>query len=152
MIQIRDSIGKDVDLLAPIMREADKQEAMAAAGSTPLETLREAIRVSSPCLTAMDGETPLAMFGVTPAERGSGVVWFLGSDAATERPREMMRLSRLWLGRFRSQFPLLWNFVDARNTVHIRWIRSMGFEFLSTHHDFGHSQLPFHFFYINGDA
>jgi hypothetical protein len=41
------------------------------------------------------------------------------------------------------RFPLLHNFTDARNVVHHRWLRWLGFNFIARHERYGAAGLPF---------
>ena len=34
-------------------------------------------------------------------------------------------------------YPILFNFVDARNTTHVKWIKYMGFSIIQEHATFG---------------
>jgi len=150
MITVRISRSGDPALLAPLLREADRQELLAGTGEEPLEALTNGLELSVSCMTALiDGEI-VGMFGIVPNEEvwastgvTYGVVWFLGSDRATESPKDFMRVSRMWLNTFKEDYFALGNLVDARNTVHIRWLKAMGFEFTNVHNNYGFKSKTF---------
>tara|TARA_R110002020_G_scaffold167780_6_gene356277 strand:- start:426 stop:908 length:483 start_codon:yes stop_codon:yes gene_type:complete len=149
MIEIRQSNHADVELLAPILRDADVLE-LEACGKTPQQALEEGLRDSNPAMVVCEDGKPLAMFGVCPCpdiEEMSGVrfgsIWYLGSDEATKDAKRFMRISREWLGRLSEGYDVLGNMVDERNSVHVRWIAAMGFEFTRIHQKFGPHKLPF---------
>lgn len=85
------------------------------------------------------------MFGCVPVDETSGSVWLLGSDDLTQPPlrKQFLAEGRVWLNQLHAFRPLLFNFVDARNTVHIRWLRWMGFTFLRLHPEYGVERRPF---------
>lgn len=131
MIEVRPTIQGDAESLAPRMREADKAEVKAASGKHPYLVLLEGIEASEQAYTALvDGE-PIAIFGVCPTDNPSvGVVWLLGSDVISAHRIDFLRKSRDWVERFQSKYPVLCNSIDARNTVHIKWLQWLGFTFI----------------------
>lgn len=136
----------DAERLVPVLREADRQEAFAASGCTPLVAILKGVEWSSFPLTIMDDQEHVAgIFGVVPFHSGAGVIWMLGSDALTHAPLswQFIRRSREWCDQLNKQFPILFNIVDERNTVHIRWLKWCGFVFLNRHPEFGHEKRPF---------
>ena len=99
------------------------------------------------------------MFGVSPdlqAYSESGIkvghVWLLGAKEVTESPKEFMRLSREWLARLFDTFDFLGNFVDARNSVHVRWLKAMGFRFVDAHPGYGNDGEVFLEFFLSKEA
>ena len=54
----------------------------------------------------------------------------MGSDAIKSIRFVFLRHSKTWLKQLFTGFELLGNFVDARNTLHIEWLRWLGFRFL----------------------
>lgn len=132
--------------LAPRMREADKQEVRASHGVGPLDALTIAFKASSSAYTmVLDGEI-VGMFGVAPGgEEGAGSPWMLCSDKFYEGSRQFARECREWIARLHEGYPLLYNYVDARNTRAIRWLRWCGFRFFAAR-PYGVEGRPFHEF------
>lgn len=130
MLQVRRAIESDVLLIAPRLRAEDVAEA-AAAGRTPLQALAIAYFESSRCFTVTIDDSPEALFGVVPC--GSfGSVWLLGTPVTfAEEKQEFLRQSRHWMQQLAAGFDHIGNCVDARNTVHIRWLEWLGFEMQS---------------------
>lgn len=128
------SITDDAYSLAPRMREADKAELAAGRGVPPLQALLEGVKASSPCFTITNPwKVPLAIFGTVPtADSKYSIVWMLGSDELHPYKIEFLRRSRKWITRLHelSNSPILGNFVDERNKVHIRWLRWIGCSFV----------------------
>jgi hypothetical protein len=74
-------------------------------------------------------DVPVCLFGAAPHPLpGVGVAWLLGTDGLFREALPIARASKQRLEELQQQFPLLWNYVDERNTVSIRWLRWMGFK------------------------
>ena len=143
---VRPAIEQDVEWLASRLRQADIDEIDAYAGITPLEALSEGYKRSTKCFTGICEDDPFILFGAVPVTEGAGAVWLLGSDGINKARMPFLRQSKEWLEVLHEDFPLLFNYVDARNTVHIRWLRWLDFKFINLHHQFGVGQLPFYEF------
>jgi len=51
--------------------------------------------------------------------------------------RTFLKESKAQLAKLHEQYPVLFNVVDARNEVHVRWLRYMGFTFIRKHPNWG---------------
>lgn len=133
------------EALAPVMREADRREAEAALGMSPLEGLRLSLSASVEAWTGTaDGEV-VCIFGVAPFSvlGGEGCPWLLGSDLVERHGMAFARRNRAMVRRWLGLFPVLRNWVDARHTVAVRWIGWMGFH-VKPPVPYGPARLPFH--------
>lgn len=147
MIEILPAKPIHARLLAPKMRLEDVAEVKAASGLSPLEALLTGLDVSNECYTAWADDAPIAMFGVCPSENAScGRIWLLGSDVIKAHRIDFLRKSRDWVDWFQSRYPVLHNTIDARNTVHIRWLQWLGFSFIQEFPNFGTEQRLFYQF------
>lgn len=148
MINIRRAKVADAVALAPRLRDADRAELKAALGMAPEVSLPIAVRQSPYVWAAEDEEGAQGLFGLDPVKGypDFGIVWLVTSDAIWRHRRELQRLTPEWLDTMHGICPLLGNHIDARNTVHIRWLKRMGFSFLQTHERFGVERRPFHEF------
>ncbi|HVJ44378.1 MAG TPA: phage protein Gp13 family protein [Dongiaceae bacterium] len=90
------------------------------------------------------------MYGVGkhPWYRKTGIIWMLASPdiASPEIRREFIQRSREMCDRLHERYTVLTNYIDARNTLHLRWLKWCGFEIVNTVQEFGHGRLPFHEF------
>lgn len=135
----------DLETLAANMRQADRDEIAAAGIPDPLAALQSSAACSTECLTALfDGEVA-CVFGVGPISilLGIGAPWMLGSDQITRHPGAFITHARPYILRMLQAYPHLFNFVDARNSKAIRWLKRVGF----TLHDpvpHGPLGMPFH--------
>jgi hypothetical protein len=144
---VRPSAARDAIDMAPRLRVEDMAEIAAASGRPPVEALGEGFACSRPCFTVEYNGRPAAMFGVVPSPDTEfprlGVVWLLGTDAVRVFGRPFLRHSREWLVRACEGYDVVGNFVDERNTAHVRWLKWLGFTFLKRHEHFGRLGLPF---------
>jgi len=117
-----------------------------AVGRGPIDTLREGIASSDPCWAVLAGRGALiALFGVVP-DAGitrSGMIWLLGSDELAKHRFAVLRWSHLWVARLHERYDHLWNYIDARNDVHMNWLRSCGFRFVQLVECHGFEERPF---------
>lgn len=132
--KVRPATLADAEALAPRLRKADLQELEASSRETPLALLQHGVTNS---LKAYAIETPrgvAALFGVVPSPQPScGNVWLLASDDLLTIRTTFLRHSRSWLRELFRDFRLLGNLVDQRNTVHVQWLRWLGFQFYTRH-------------------
>lgn len=138
MIVIRPATLEDAIWLSSRLRSEDVQEIRTATGREPEEVLPESFRVSEECFTirrVFEGQLlpePVALFGATPhPEAGErGIVWFLGTDRVRLCALSVVREAPLWLDYLSRRYPGgLFNFVDSRNSLHMRWCQLTGFTF-----------------------
>lgn len=135
----------DAQELAPLLRAADLRELRASTDRPVVEVLEEGAELSVPSCTILDDSGTVAgMFGVVPYY-DFGKVWLLGSDALVRPPlsRQFMKECKTWLAAMETKYPALGNVIDARNTVHVKWLRWMGFTFIRTIPDYGVEKRPF---------
>ena len=69
-----------------------------------------------------------------------GKIWMLGHRSMTsdyQDVRAFLRNSPIELNKFHMNYPILFNYVDARNTTHVKWIKYMGFSIIQEHATFG---------------
>lgn len=133
VMRIRCATSADAAALAPRLRQADLNEIEAGSGKPPLEVLEAGLRLSTEAYAvelSSTGEV-VALFGVAPTEEPKlGAVWLLGSDKISSIRFTFLRQSKQWLTKLFSRYQLLGNSVDARNTLHVEWLRWLGFRFL----------------------
>lgn len=140
---VRFSILEDCYTIANNIREDDRREILAVSGGDPLDALVQGFMFSDKPRTVLAGNTVCAMFGSGQVEPNVGAVWLLGTDDINNISRQFLRESKKWLDELYENYDLLFNYVDERNTVHIKWLKWLGFDFIKRHEQFGVGQLPF---------
>jgi hypothetical protein len=145
MITARSTIRQDIPRLAKTMRPEDRDEVYAGCKESPHKALVRAFTYSKECFTVVcpDGE-PLAMFGyVLVPNEPLAYVWLLGSTELVKHRWSFLRQSQGWVDYIQDKAPILTNMVDRRNTVHLAWLKWLGFKFVRVIPKYGHLELPF---------
>lgn len=136
---------EDAAYIAKNLRDADRQECDAAIALPPELVLPEAVRAGRAVWTCHTNEgEPFIMFGVDPSALPScGVVWMCSTPSILKHKVEFMRACGPLLDAIQDDFPVIHNVVDARNTLHIRWLKRCGFKFFRTLPRWGARSVPF---------
>jgi hypothetical protein len=94
----------------------------------------------------------VCMFGVAPVNLlgDTGVPWLLGSDDIERHAVTFLRGSKRYIAEMSRDYRLLTNYVDARNTLSIRWLKWLRFDILAAE-PYGPFGLPFHRFELRND-
>jgi len=140
---------EDIDFLAPRLRQADIQECQAASGMEPKEVLIEGLKAGhfTFTLTPRKG-VRVGIWGVvkSPTYDNAGIIWMMATEELLEYQIKFLRRSRVYIELVQKEFSILHNVVDARNELHIKWLKFMGFKFIQRHENFGVAKLPFYEF------
>ena len=155
-VSVRPARAEDVEDLLPRLRTADHDELVAASGPDVKGQLEEAIAQSLGRLGRMafaaehEGQT-IALFGFVPAGHLSSTAhpWLVGTDGLRRVPGMLNRLSKSYCAAVLGEYPLLVNYVDARNETAIAWLARLGFT-IHAPQPFGVAGLPFHRFEMRG--
>ena len=146
-VEIREVEEGDVAVLVRNMREHDIQEVNAATHMGLRNAVQTSVIMSTYSKTGLVNDELVCMWGVCPISllSGSGSPWMLGTDLITEKQRIFLRRSKPWLDDIRKDYRYLENFVDARNTMSIKWLKWLGFE-MDEAEPYGIHGEPFHKF------
>ena len=146
-ILLRPSTLDDIEYFSKNLREADKDEIQAGAGKPPYDILLRGYNSADICTTVEWKGLPLLICGISEIEKEVGNIWMLGTEVISKEARlAVLRMSKPMIDEFHKKWSLLFNFVDKRNTVHIKWLRWLGFKFINLHQEFGVGKLPFYEF------
>lgn len=145
---IREATMEDVEFLAPRLREADRREIYASGGEDPLTALTRGLRSSQVCKVGLSPSTghPSFIWGVVPVSLLAGGVWAVGTDDLDKHKITFLRHCKEPLQELQDMYPVLYNFIDARNSLHITWIKWMGFKIIQAHPNWGFEQRLFYEF------
>lgn len=135
--------------IAPRMRDADKAEIWAASHAEPHHALKTGLAQSTLCWSGLVDDVPVCMFGVAPLTLlgGTGIVWMLGTAGVQDHARAFLRRNKTFIIQMMQRFYRLENWVDARNTLSIRWLRWLGFV-IEEAAPYGIERRPFHHFFM----
>jgi hypothetical protein len=147
---MRHAEKSDIEALAPHVRQPDRDELWASHRVTPGQALRHCYLVSRDTTFVFTGvamNKPVCMFGVKPGTLLSGVSvpWMIASEDIEFHSRVFLRESRKVTKVFAENFPVLENYVDARNVMAVRWLQWVGFSVYYPK-PYGVDGLPFHRF------
>ena len=146
----RPSILQDVVDVSENMRPEDAAELYAVSGDSPKGGLLYCYLASKPCMTMVSRHGyVMGMYGVIPEREGVGRIWMLGRNEMTTDKLDritFLRQAKIELNKLHDQYKLLFNQIDARNQIHIDWIRWMGFTIIKRHSHWGLEGRPFYEF------
>jgi len=143
---VRPANYADIPHVAFNMRDADVAEVKAYSGSTPEEALTNGLKYTGGVTKTicLSNGVPVGMYGVVPTDQPRvGVVWMLATKEIKQIHRQFLKESRGAIRDLTKGYDLVFNFTDARNTTHHRWIKWAGFTILKKHLNFGKEQRPF---------
>jgi hypothetical protein len=139
---------EDVEYIAPKLRTADKNECQAATGKEPLDVLLSSLEIGDLTLTLRtpQGER-VGLCGVVASHLdNAGIIWMCATDDIYQHQMTFLRNSKAALAKLSQGYTVLFNCVDARNTVHMKWLDWMGFTFINKHETYGAESRPFYEF------
>lgn len=132
-------------------RKVDVEEVYAMSGRDINEAAREGVRYSEKSWIGLWGSDPIVVFGVRRLSLLSdeGTPWLLGTDRIKEPgiKKAFIEGSVPFVLEMLRYFKYLENFVDARNTTSIRWLKLCGFT-VEKPEPMGLLQMPFHRFWL----
>ena len=146
-VLVRPTEPGDVELLHANLRPSDLAECLAYGDADVFEGIRSSAARSVLCwsgfidgdLAAIIGCSPLSMMG------GVGSPWMLGTPVLDRNSRILVRRTPQYIAAMLHAFPHLVNFVHAKNTSSVRWLRRLGFT-LHAPAPYGALGEPFHRF------
>lgn len=141
---IRKATLHDCLVVAENMREEDVQEIWHSSRTQPLDALVRGFIDSTETYAIERNGAPVGIFGVVSFLGQGAGPWMLGTPDLS-RCRSLLRECRERLDTWQSRYCYLTNAAWSKNTVHIEWIKWLGFHFEGSdiRHD-GETFLYFH--------
>ena len=135
---------EDIKYLAPRLRRTDKEEILAGIGATPYHALLIGYFECVIVFTIVNPKNePVGIFGVTDCGDGTATIWLLATDGLAKIQIAFLKECRKVVNVLNKKYKILWNFVDCRNQLHIKWLKWCGFKFLRKT-NYGVLQKPFY--------
>ncbi len=144
-VLIRPTQPGDAAELAANLRRSDLAECQAYGRPDIAAGIISSANRSMLCWTGfVDGELA-AIIGVAPINVMSGIgsPWMLGTPVLDQHSRVLVRRTPEYIAKMLNAFPHLVNFVHAKNTTSVRWLRRLGFT-LHAAQPYGALGEPFH--------
>ena len=125
---IRPATYEDCLTLAPILRQEDKDEVWESHGHLPEEALILSFEASPNAQVGTINGEIVCMFGVAPTEDSNfGSPWMLASDLIKDVSREFLKRDKEVLNGMSAGYGFLFNYAWSKNTMHLRWLKWLGF-------------------------
>ena len=135
---------EDIKYLAPRLRRTDKEEILAGIGATPYHALLIGYLECVVVFTIVNPKNkPVGIFGVTDCGDGTGAIWLLATDELAKIQIAFLKECREVVKVLNKKYKILWNFVDCRNQLHIKWLKWCGFKFINKK-NYGVLNKPFY--------
>lgn len=134
---VREAGPGDGEYLSERLRQEDQDECRAL-GVEPDLALLGSIESSTSCFSIIRNDSEvIGMFGCGPSALRQdplriGSVWLLGSPGIQDIRYTFLRQCRHWTSVLHRDYDVLWNWADARNTVHVKWLKWLGFRIIQT--------------------
>ena len=137
MSYYRTSTIKDALYVAKNIRAEDKREIEGLGYN--LAILPWSVINSPSTVTFFDKDHPdeiMGVAGIMPDEDNpnAGIVWMLCTPHVANRPHTFIRQAKRWLEREGKPFDYLLNLADARNHLHHKFLKLLGFKALKVVH------------------
>lgn len=154
---VRHVLPSDIEHIAKNMRQADIDELKAAYGdkTNVRGLLKISVNMTPDPVTILcpsgSGE-PIALLGtIPPSLIGDGLAkpWMLGTDSVFKYPRAIVKGGQTYVKAMLERYGSLENFVDVRNKVSTKWLKTIGFT-LEEPKPYGPYDMPFHRFFAEG--
>ena len=137
---------EDIKYLAPRLRHEDKQEILAGTGLFPYEALLNGYQKSVIVFTIFNPKNkPVGIFGVDDCGNNVGGIWLVATKDLATIKIAFLKECREVVKVFNTKYKILWNWVDCRNSLHIKWLKWCGFQFINKK-QYGVLQKPFYEF------
>jgi hypothetical protein len=152
MIQIVKAEPRHASIVG-YLRAADVDEIWASTGLSPAFSVAYSISHSPYARAVLVDRNPEVVFGVGEAVTPHGkigVPWLVATDEIERHPVRFYRTSKTLMAGIREKYSCLVNWVDARNTLSIRWLKWLGFT-IGEPEPWGVSGMPFHRFWWRGE-
>lgn len=128
-VLIRPTEPGDAAELIANLRASDLAECLAYGRDDVGAGIEASVRRSVLCWTGLVDGQVAAIIGVAPVNilTGMGSPWMLGTPLLDRHHRVLVRRTPEYISRMLKAFPHLVNFVHAKNTTSVRWLRRLGF-------------------------
>jgi hypothetical protein len=141
----RKTLEKDLGLLEENLRDADVAELHAQSGLEPRIALKMAFMLSRRCRTLCDcSGSPIGIYGVNDSgTKGLGAIWMMATPDLLKHQRQFLRECRDGISEISQGYSCIFNYTDARNTIHHKWLKWCGFTFIKNHKNYGKNNEAF---------
>lgn len=152
MFQIERTTILHIAKLIKDMRDEEIAEIWASHGVRPEDIILYLTESSRDVSTVLYKGKVLCITGIVPFSLISDVAspWLLTTNEMKKYPRILLKGTKFFLDKWKKEYRILENQVDARYTASLRWAKWAGFTIYDAE-PYGYLQLPFHRIQIRRD-
>ena len=137
---------KDCLTLGHNLRKEDEAEIKALVNLKGPQALILGFTHSHICISIFTSDHKICgMFGVQGQIGKDAAVWMLASKDIEKVTIPFLRQNKAVINFINQLHPVLHNVVDARNTLHLKWLKWCGFTFINKQ-NIGYENKPFYSF------
>jgi hypothetical protein len=141
----------EAEAIAAIVRQADVDEITEALGIPMAHALRMCFGGSLKASKIVVGDQIVAVFGDCIHDRQIGVPWLISTIHVERRAKGFLKVCKPEVQEMLTRHERLMNYVDARNTQAIRWLKWLDFQFGDSI-PYGPKGFPFYPFTLERDC
>lgn len=140
-----DTLEEAVGFVVENLRVGDLDEVRASIPGDPAEAVRTSVAVSERAWLMIDRTgLPVGLCGVAAAGvPGVGLPWMIGTEGLEDERLALARQTAGIVAEMHEGFPVLTNFVDARNDAAIDWLLWAGFHLIDADPRYGPEERLF---------
>jgi len=146
---VRPTVAGDCTELAVTMRVEDREEIWHSSEVSPIVALNYCLSLSALCFTVEWEGKVVAMFGVSRKDELVGVPWMVASEDLKKIRKSFLKESKAYLEQMFQGYEILSNTAWSKNTIHIQWLRWLGFSFLPSKPVGKGGELFYEFYKVN---
>lgn len=134
---------RDVVNISNNLRQEDHEEAQAMYGVDPSVFLPIYHTRGRTWAFGVDG-VDFGLAGVSPTHLdGVGQLWMVSTPDLYKNKTVFLRNSKAFIEEMHGYYPALFNYVDARQTQHLKWLKWLGFQAVDYKPCWGVAGIPF---------
>lgn len=141
----RPATKSDVVDVVGRLRQADIEECRAFMGVSPIVHF-SMYRSGADVIYNSEGRNVALAGTCSTTYPDVGQIWMIATSDLQQHQMEFLKNCKRYIDEQHEKYPILFNWVDARNELHIRWLKWAGFQFLSLKEHWGAERRPFYEF------
>lgn len=131
MIEERDASLQDIKVLANNLRKEDEREIRTMTQEEPIKSMIRGFLVSDMCKVVYLNKKLVLIYGVSKtSEAEVGCPYMLATDELPKIGLRFVRNSKHRIDEMHEFYPILFNYIDSRNSLHLKWLKWCGFEII----------------------
>ena len=153
IVLFRTADRNDFRLMKRIMRDEDRRELEASSGKRFEDIVDKTRDVTDFAVAGYCDGKLIAIFGVRriTAVTKTGAIWMFGTKFLPKNKKVFLKHCRRCVQVMLENYPLVYNYIDERNTMIINWLKWLGFTFEEAK-PYGPQGLPFYKFYMKNQC